>query len=122
MMKKLGIILLSIAFLLSAFSFLPVKRASANTGPERCMLMAAEPWDWLSHPGKGGSGGDSGPSGGDNQGVSDPANHSMTQYSSNSSTQIGSYQGEHREITKPRSHPSNWWMRFLLFWQMVFRK
>ena len=118
MMKKLGIVLLSIAFLLSAFSFLPVKRASANTGPERCMLMAAEPWHWGYHYGKGGSGS----SGGDNQGVSHPANHSMTQYSSKSSTQIGSYQRGHREITKPRSHASNWWMRFLLFWQMIFRK
>jgi len=117
MMKKLGIILLSIAILLSVFSLLPVKKAVCHT-EDKCMLMEAEPWHWLSHPGKGGSGS----SGGDNQGISKPVNHSMTQYSSNSSTQTGSYQGEHREITKPRSHPSNWWMRFLLFWQMFFRK
>jgi hypothetical protein len=43
MMKKLGIILLTTIFLLSAFGLLPVKEVSANTGPD-IALCTAEPW------------------------------------------------------------------------------
>ncbi len=117
-MKKLGIILLSIAFLLSAFSFLPVKRASANTGPERCMLMAAEPWHWWYHSGKGGSGS----SGGDNQGISDSTNYSVTKHFPISSAQRPSYQKGHRNPIKQRNQSLNWWTRFYLFWQMIFNR
>jgi len=53
MMKKLGIILLTIAFLFSTFNLLPVKRASAHTEEERPMHMAAEPWDYYRHSGNG---------------------------------------------------------------------
>jgi len=45
-MKKLGIILMTIAFLFSTFDLLPVKQASAHTGEERPMLMAAWPWEY----------------------------------------------------------------------------
>ena len=116
MMKKLGIILLTIAFLLSTFSFLPVKKAVCNK-PD-IALCAAEPWDWGYHSGKGGSGS----SGGDNQGISDPANHSVTKQSLSSSTQTTSYQKEHRNIIKKRDQSLSWWLKFLPFWQMIFNK
>ena len=51
MMKKFGIILLSIAFLLSVFSFLPVKKAYCNR-PD-IALCAAWPWDFYYHNPKG---------------------------------------------------------------------
>lgn len=121
MMKKLGILLLTIIFFLSSFSLLPVRRVSASE-EERRMLMAAEPWNWEYHPGKGGSGGSSGASGGDNQGMSDPANHSVTKQSLSNSTQTTSYQKEHRNVLKQRNQPLGWWLKFLLFWQMFFRK
>ena len=116
MMKKLGIILLTMVFFLSVFSFLPVKKAVCNK-PD-IALCAAEPWHWEYHPGKGGSGS----SGGDNQGTSDPANHSVTKHSTNSSTQTISYQKEHRNIIKQRDQSFGWWLKFLFFWQMFFNK
>jgi len=117
MMRKFGIILLTIAFLLSAFSLLPVKQVSANTGPD-IALCAAEPWHWLSHSGKGGSG----TSGGDNQEISNPANHSVTKHPLSNSTQPTSYQEEHGSIIRQRDQPPNWWVKFLLFWQIVSNK
>lgn len=50
MMKKLGIILLTIAFLFSTFSLLPVKWVSAHTEEERPMHVAAWPWDFYLNP------------------------------------------------------------------------
>ncbi len=117
MMKKLGIILFSISFLLSAFSLLPVKRASANTGSERCMLMAAEPWNWWYHSGKGGSGGSSGSAEGGNQAISDPANHFITKHPFSNSTQTSNYQRKRSMKEKLL----NWRLKLLLFWQMIFR-
>ena len=117
MMKKLGIILSTIIFLFSTFSLLPVKRVSANTRPD-IALCAAEPWDWEYHSGKGGSGS----SGGDNQGISDPTNHSVTKHSLNSSIQTTSYQKESKNTIKKRNSSLNWWLKFLLFWQMIFNK
>jgi len=115
-MKKLAIILLTIIFLLSAFSLLPVKKISANTGPD-ISLCAAEPWDW-SRYNKGGSGS----SGGKNQGISNPTNHSVTKHSSNSAVQATSYQREHRYIIKQRNQPFGWRWRFLLFAKMIFNR
>jgi len=43
MMKRLGIILLTLTFLLSTFTFLPLRRVSASE-EEKPMVMAAEPW------------------------------------------------------------------------------
>ncbi len=117
MMKKLGIILLTIAFLLSIVSFLPVRKASASE-EERRMLMAAEPWDWEYHSGKGGSGS----AGGDNQATSDPANHSVTKHSLSSSTQTSSYQRERQNTTKNRDSFLNWKLKLLFLWQMIFNK
>ncbi len=50
-MKKLGIILLTITFLLSSLSLLPVKKAVCHTQDKR-MLMAAWPWEFY-HSGNG---------------------------------------------------------------------
>jgi len=100
MMKKLGIILLSIAFLLFTLSLLPVKRASANTGPERCMLMAAEPWDEYYHGNKGGSSNNSGDS------YTQPQNRKVIQRTSTISDQSG----EVKKGKKIRNYPwyKNW--------------
>jgi len=105
MMKKLGFIFLIIAFLLSTLSLLPVKKAYCNR-PD-IALCAAEPWDWLSHSGRGGSGS----SGGDNQAISAPANHSVTKHSLNNSTQTAGYQREH----SMKERLLNWRLRLLLF-------
>ncbi len=48
-MKKLGIIILIIAFLLSTFTLLPVKKALCNR-PEECLLMEAWPWEFYHNP------------------------------------------------------------------------
>ncbi len=48
-MKKFGIIFLTIVFLLSIVSLLPVKKALCNR-PEECMLMEAWPWDYYLNP------------------------------------------------------------------------
>ena len=121
MMKRLSIILLTIVFLLSPLSLLPVKRVSASEGPD-ILLCAAEPWSWGYHSSKGGSGGssESSGSGGDNQGIS--TNHSVIKHSTNSSTQTPSYQREHRNIIKQRNQSLGWRLKFLLFWQMIFNR
>ncbi len=49
MMKKLGIILLTIVFFLSVFSFLPVKKTLCNR-PDECLLMEAWPWEYYHNP------------------------------------------------------------------------
>ena len=115
-MKKLAIILLTIIFLLSAFSLLPVKKISANTGPD-ISLCAAEPWDW-SRYNKGGSGS----SGGKNQGISNPTNHSVTKHSSNSAVQATSYQREGKNTMKKRDLSLNLRLRLLFLWQIIFNK
>lgn len=120
-MKKLGIILLVIVLLLSTLSLLPVRKVSASE-EERRMLMAAEPWHWEYHSSKGGSGGSSGSSGGDNQGISDPTNHSVTKHPLGSSTQIPSYQRERQDTIKKRDSFLNWKLKLLFFWQMIFNK
>ena len=117
MMKKFGIFVLTIVLLFSTFSILPVRKASANTGPD-VALCAAEPWSWGYHSGKGGSGGSSGSSGGGNQGISDPANHSVTKHSLSSSTQTGSYQRDRSMKEKLL----NWRLKLLFLWQMIFNK
>jgi hypothetical protein len=122
MMKKLAIILLTIIFSLSAFSLLPVKKIFAHTESKKCMLMAAEPWHWWYHSGKGGSGANSGSSGGDNQVISDPTNHSKHKHSPNSPAQPSSCQREHKNIIKHRNQPLGWWWKFLLFAKMIFNR
>ncbi len=112
-MKKLSLILLSIVFLLSTFSFLPVKKAVCNTG-DAVMLMAAEPWHWEYHSGKGGSGS----SGGDNQRISDPSNRSVAKHSLSSSTRTTGYQREN----SMRERLLNWKRKLLFFWQMFFNR
>jgi len=121
MMKKLGIILMIIAFLFSTFSLQPVKKVSANTGPD-ISLCAAEPWDWSwsSHSGKGGSRGNSGSSGGDNKGIS--ANHSVTKHPFSNSTQRISYQRKSENTVKRRNSSLSLRLKLLFFWQMIFNK
>ncbi len=113
MMKKLGIILLTITFLLSTLSLLPVKEGLCNR-PEERLLMAAEPWDWWYHSGKGGSGSQ----GGDNQGIADSTNQFVINRSFSNSTETNSYQRE----CSMREKPLNWRLRLLLFWQMFFHR
>ena len=116
MMKKLGIILLTIAFLFSTFSLLPVKRALCNR-PD-IALCTAEPWDWEYHSGKGGSGS----SGGDNQRITDHTNRSVTQPSLNSPAQPSSYQRQCGNIIKRRNSSPDLKLKLLFFWQMISNK
>jgi len=96
-MKKLGIILLTIVFLLSIVSLLPVKKVSASEGPEECLLMAAWPWDEYYHGNKGGSSNNSGDS------YVPTQNREVIQRSSTISDQSG-------EVKKIRNYPwyKNW--------------
>ena len=119
-MKKFGIILSSIAFLLSAFSLLPVKKGLCNK-PD-IALCAAEPWSWGRYNNKGGSGGSLGESGGGNQGITDPTNYSVTKHSSNSSVKTTSYQRESKNTIKRKDSFLNWRLKLLFFWQMISNK
>jgi len=120
-MKKLGIILMIIAFLFSTFSLQPVKKVSANTGPD-ISLCVAEPWSWGRSNNKGDSGGNSGASGGGNQGILDPTNYSVTKHSSNNSVQTTSYQRESKNTIKRKDSFLNWRLKLLFFWQMISNK
>ncbi len=105
-MKKLGIILLTIAFLLSTFSFLPVRKVSANTGPEECMLMEAWPWDEYYHGNKGGSSNNSG----------DSYVHTQNREVIQGSSTMSDQPGEVRKGKKIRNYP--WYKNWI--WKVAF--
>ncbi len=111
-MKKFGIILLIIAFLLSTNSFLLMKRVSANTGEERPMLMAAWPWDFYYHNPKG-SNHNSGSST-----IQNPAENQKTpQQSAGTTIQF-------QESNKPKNSPTernlrSWLLKISLFLRIL---
>ncbi len=105
MMKKLGIILLTIAFLLSTFTLLPVKKALCNR-PNECLFMEAWPWDEYYHGNKGGSSNNSGGS------YTQSQNREVIQGSSTISDQPG----EVKERKKIRDYP--WYKNWI--WKVTF--